>query len=225
VAQGKKAKKAKGKRSTRKAPKAKRQERRPLDDPRWLPLIEAHKLLSPQSGFAIFDLLEALKSDKLGCMRRSTTNPGDRESVPALFWEGLEIDETMINVGRTDLYRGPPIQVEARGQFRDPETRLEGWAYYVWKPDLDRLLLGPQAEPGAEMPPRAKSGPKPKGDWHTLISQWLIVVAADDPKRLRNVDALVVEAAAFLEEKISWAPAEPKDLRRKIVELLQLVPR
>jgi hypothetical protein len=72
---------------------------------------------------------------------------------------------------------------------------------------------------------RRKPGPKPKGDWHTLLAQWLIAVAADDPKLLRNVAALVVEAAVFLQTEIGWAPAEAKDLRKKIDELLARVPR
>jgi hypothetical protein len=58
-----------------------------------------------------------------------------------------------------------------------------------------------------------------------VLAAWLIDVACDDPKRLRNVDALVPEAQAFLRAKIRWAPKESKELRQKIVEFLQLVPR
>jgi len=75
------------------------------------------------------------------------------------------------------------------------------------------------------MPPRAPPGPKPKGDWYVVLGAWLIDVACDNPKRLRNVDALVVEAKLFLKEKIRWAPTEDKELRQKIVEFLQFVPR
>jgi hypothetical protein len=57
----------------------------PLDDPRWLPLIEAYKLLSPQTGFAAFDLLERLKREKIRSMRRNLTNPSERERLSGSF--------------------------------------------------------------------------------------------------------------------------------------------
>jgi hypothetical protein len=241
MAKAKNAKAKKAKRSARKI--SIRVVELPLDDARWMRLIEAYKLLSPQTEFATVDLLEALKSDskdkQLRCMRRSLTNPNQRERVPTSYWRGVEIDIDH-NTGRIQIYRGPAQAVEAhhefdfgdvarahRGYFRDPQTRLdEDWAFFVWKPDFDARwpALSPQVDDGMTTT-RAKPGRKPKGDWYTLIAAWLIAVAADEPKRLLNVNALVVEATDFLEDKIDWAPAEAKDLRKKIVELLQLVPR
>ena len=91
-------------------------------------------------------------------------------------------------------------------------------------------LSGPvplaRALQAATSPPRGvKPGPKYTGDWPGLIAQWLITVAADDPKRLQNVDQLVTEAQNFLHNHIKWAPKDIKDLRAKIVDLLSLVRR
>src|SRR5262249_5509906 len=96
---------------------------------------------------------------------------------------------------------------------------------FVDRARFEKLHPDAAARAGDTMPPRAKPGPKPEGDWYTVLAAWLIEVACDDPKRLRNVDALVPEAQAFLRAKISWAPKEPKDCRQKIVAFLQLVPR
>ena len=72
---------------------------------------------------------------------------------------------------------------------------------------------------------RGRPGPKPTGDWPTIVAAWLIAVAADDPKRLQNADVLVTEAQSFLRGETGWAPKEPKELRKTIVELLQLIRR
>jgi hypothetical protein len=194
----------------------------PLDDPRWFPLIEALKQLSPQTRFATFDLLEKLKRGEARCLRRNLTNPSERELVFASFWQDVEIDETMVNFGSVQIYRVPAIRVTPE-KFQLPRKRLdEGWAFYVWKPDLAKAWPAQQPDDG-KTAARAKPGTKPTGDWHTLIAQWLIEVATEDARRLQNVDTLVVEASAFLEAEIDWAPAEPKSLRKRIVELLNRV--
>jgi hypothetical protein len=72
---------------------------------------------------------------------------------------------------------------------------------------------------------RGRPGPKPTGDWPTIVAAWLIAVAADDPKRLQNADVLVTEAQSFLRDEIGWAPKEPKELRKTIVELLRFIRR
>jgi hypothetical protein len=242
----KKAKKAKAKkRSARKA--AIRVVKLPLDDPRWLPLNEARKLLiearklpASQIGFATDDLLEALtcKSNPLPCMRRSLTNPRKREWVPASSWPDdveIEADDNSIKI-----YRGPAQAVEAefefefgdvarvhRGYFRDPQTRLdEGWAYFVWKPAFDTRwsVLSPQADDGMTAT-RAKPGTKPKGDWPTLVGAWLILKATQDPRQLENVDALVRGAEDHLREEIDWAPENTQRIRAKILDFLQLLRR
>jgi hypothetical protein len=218
------AKKAKPKKAKAKKRSPHKAAIRVQDDPRWRPLIEAYKLLLPQSGLHTgFDLLEALKSGELPSARRSATNPSECERKPASFWRDRQLDESMIAYGIIYIYG--PDEVTERGRFRDPQTRLDGREFYVWRPEKVWPALAPQQADDTTTTPRARPGTKPKGGWPTLIAQWLIAVAADEPKRLQNVDALVVEAVAFLEKKIDWAPAETKHLRKRIVELLQCVPR
>jgi hypothetical protein len=126
MAKVKKSKTKKAKRAPRK-----RSTRLPLNDPRWRPLMKARELLLPQSGlFATFDLVEKLKGDKLRCMRRSITNPSERERVLASFWQDVEIDESMIDSG---------IIFFVQGKFGDPQTRFDGRSFYVWQPDFTKV--------------------------------------------------------------------------------------
>jgi len=98
----------------------------PLDDPRWWPMQNAIKLLKAQTGgrdFAVMDLKQAMTSGKLRGMRRSRHN-GEREHL------------------------SPPFENQFFVWFcsNDPEAReaenypLDDWAFYVWKPDFDRLF-------------------------------------------------------------------------------------
>jgi hypothetical protein len=73
--------------------------------------------------------------------------------------------------------------------------------------------------------PRVRPGTKPTGNWPTLIGRWLIEVQADDPKRLQNIDALVIDAQNFLDNQIRWSPSNTKRLRAVIVEWLTPVRR
>jgi hypothetical protein len=139
---------------------------------------------------------------------------GETEPLLPEFWAHRALDAVL------------PVFVALRPpNYRGPFNQVGDFVYFLWHPDVEKAWLAPRQADDDGAPPRAKPGPKPTGDWHTLIAQWLIAVAADEPKRLRNVDALVLEAAAFLDSKIKWAPAEAKDLRKKIVELLELAPR
>ena len=78
---------------------------------------------------------------------------------------------------------------------------------YVWTAGPRPHLAGPQAArwsmtTTASLRRRGSSRERSRrGDWPTLIAQWLIEVAAERTrKRLQNVDALVVEAQNFLDE-------------------------
>jgi hypothetical protein len=123
------------------------------------------------------------------------------------------------------LYRVPPIRVTPE-KFQLPRKRLdEGWVFYVWKPDLAKALSEAQEPDDGKTAARAKSGPKPTGDWPTLVGTWLIKVGSEDRKRLQNVDALVVDAQSFLSDEIGWAPKEPRELRAVIVDWLRFVRR
>jgi hypothetical protein len=187
-----------------------------LDDPRWRQLLDEYKLVSPHRGhprLAYTDLKKALADGRVRSMRRPIWS-GEPERLPPEFWANrdlaAELPEfvTLLTPNR----RGPLIQ---SGDF----------VYFLWHPDVEKAWLAPRQVDDEMAPVGSRPGPKPTGDWYTLIAQWLIEVAADDPKRLRNVDVLVVEATAFLQAEIGWAPAEAKDLRKKIIELLQRVHR
>ncbi|MBR0719397.1 hypothetical protein [Bradyrhizobium liaoningense] len=183
-----------------------------LDDPLWRPVDEEHKLLSQRLGnrqLAHVDLNQALAEGRVRTMRRQIKG-GEPEPMLPDFWAHRDL-VIHANGSFTRIHGGPP----------DPGS----FVYFLWHPDVEKVWPALRQVDNEVTPVRAKPGTKPRGDWYTLIAQWLIAVAADDPKRLRNVDVLVVEATAFLQDEINWSPANAKDLRKKIVELLILVPR
>ena len=188
----------------------------PLDDPRWMPLTYLHKWLSEHTtgdDYLAAAIMNAALASKppMRCMRWDTVS---RKHVPAAFWTDHEFYQ--------DLMRwvvGP----------RNPRALtipLTNWAFYVWEPDAaKRWPALEQPADGASDAKPVKPGPKPRGNWPTLIQQWLLAVAADDPERLHNVDGLVIKAQAFLQDRLNWAPSDTKGLRAKIAEQLKLVRR
>lgn len=116
----------------------------PLDDPRWLPIGDAHKLLCERTGdgqLAANDLTEKLASGDVHCMCR--TLDGRRELVPATFWV-----EHMLSYWQTDdkllVARRPP-----------PDHKGGGWVissirgvFFVWQKDVEECWPTPRA-PGA----------------------------------------------------------------------------
>ena len=186
-----------------------------LDDPRRRPVDEEYQLIRQRCGhpqLAIIDLNQALADGRVRSMRRHTGS-GKRERLLPEVWAHRDLAIELVGSFAVALSR------------RRPPVQVDGLVFFLWHPDVEKVWPAPRQVDDEMAPVRAKPGTKPTGDWYTLIAQWLIAVAADDPKRLLNVDALVVEATAFLEKEISWAPSNPKDLRKKIVELLILVPR
>jgi hypothetical protein len=76
--------------------------------------------------------------------------------------------------------------------------------------------------------PRRAPGPKPREDWPNLVGAWLVAEVRKKPEKFArpdriNVNSLVEDAAAFLQEQIGWAPKDDKDLRARIVSYLRLV--
>jgi hypothetical protein len=200
-----------------------------LDDTRWRPVREEYKLISDLTGhpqLALVDLNEALANGRVRFMRRHLRT-GKREQLSSKFWL-----DNVLHVWWYQSNLFVSLWHPSRPGHVDP---IDDFELFVWHPDVASVWparreadheVTPLREAVHEMTPlRAKPGTKPTGDWHTLIAQWLIAVAVDEPKRLRNVDVLVAEASAFLLDEIKWAPAEAKDLRKKIVELLRLVSR
>jgi hypothetical protein len=190
-----------------------------FDDPRWRPLRDEYKLISRHCGhsqLAYGYLNKALANGRVRSMRRHIVSL-EPERLPPEFWVNHELSLWSEHEGLIVVPLRPDRRV-----FADP---VRDFALFLWHPDVEKVWPALRQADDEGAPPRAKPGPKPTGDWHTLIAQWLIAVAADQPKRLRNVNVLVVQAAAFLAEEINWSPKEDKELRKKIVELLKLVPR
>jgi hypothetical protein len=200
-------------------------EKLPLNDPHWIPIWRAIDLRAAQIGdreLAVTDLERAKEGGELRGMRRS------RDSGAYEYWlEPSRREFTWFQYSR-EVLEGP----------RKPSVRLptDGWLFYIWKPDYDRLfpaLSDDDHSAGSVRAdqddsnslPQVRPGPKPRGDWPTLVARWLIAVAVDDPKRLQNVAALVAEASLFLDERMKRAPSDNKVLRAKIVELLQDIRR
>jgi len=199
-------------------------EQPPLDDDlRWWPIDAARKRRIERTGnndLAVIDLTELLKQGRLTCMRRSTTT-GERKFVAAAEWT----DQIKLSCDKDGLlvaHRHPP---------GDHWKLLYGWVFYIWQPDLDHICSPPVGSApvdhadDSDAPPRVRPGKKPTGDWPMRIAQWLIEVQADDPKRLQNIDALVIDAQNFLDNQIGWSPSNTSRLRAVIVELVTPVRR
>jgi hypothetical protein len=182
----------------------------PLDDPRWLLFKVAHQRLAERTHddeLAAIHLTKALGQENgLRCMHLSAT--GERTLLLPEEWTA----RLMLCFG-TDGLR----VLERRDDPRHP-MRLRGW-FHVWQPDLDRIWPATNApvDHDSNAPLRVRPGPKWHEDWPILLAQWLIAVAVENPKRLDNVDQLLIDA----QDQIKWTPSDPKVLRAKMVELLR----
>lgn len=204
---------------TKKHKPARPRRNRPAFSPaQWLAFSEALlrvKTALKSHELAVRDVVGHMSKGQLASAIRRIGRDGSEtfELLKPSFWEGATFN-----------MRTSKIEVRNLNKV----TGSRGW-FFVARVDLDRLYPAAAGAPVAantdNIPRRARSGPKPRDDWPTVLAAWLIAVTRDDPKRLRNVDALVPEAQDFLEEQIEWAPKETKDVRKKIVELLQFVSR
>jgi hypothetical protein len=195
----------------------------PLDDPRWCPMKAAIDLLEQQTGdmrLAVTRLERDMASGKLHWMRVDIAT-GAPERGTAMFWTRQhEIDVVRlagfepVRIFRRTRERGPnePRRWGDLMDFDDVRMRVFGHAYFVWLPDVAKLYPA--------MPQTAKPGPKPRGDWPTLIRLWVADIAPDDPRR-QNTDTLVIDAQDFLQKQIGWAPSNSTRLRTKMRELLR----
>jgi hypothetical protein len=112
----------------------------PLDDPRWLLLADALKLLAPYSGnldLAAFDLNQALarKRKPIRCKCRHVRG-GHPEPVPSEFW-------AYFTVWRDGSVNRRPSS--SRPGYRVVRSVHE-LVFFVWRPDLDQLLPMQQAK-------------------------------------------------------------------------------
>jgi hypothetical protein len=118
-------------------------EQPPLDDDvHWMPLDEAVELRQRRTrhlALAVLDLRQDVASGRVHCMRRNLTS-GEREPVPRSFWQ-THFFETfshqVIIYRRTDIESTPLYRLDDYGNIA--ADRLDGWMFYVWRPDFDRL--------------------------------------------------------------------------------------
>ena len=103
-----------------------------LDDPNWRSLPKTYKLLLKQLGTSPdFELLAKLRSGKLDCVRRSTTNPSQYDPVQASFWQDRQFDADYLHhFGELDIYATDVVTGR-----RDPGTRIDGREFYVYRPE------------------------------------------------------------------------------------------
>jgi hypothetical protein len=138
--------------------------------------------------------------------------------------------ESLLEANAAEIGVRPDDEIIDGGVFGPPEEQsaaaptTECWLF-VDLARFEKLHPDAAASAGDLMPLRRPPGPKPTGDWYMVLAKWLIRVTYEDSKQLENVDTLVLQAQAFLTGEIGWAPEEPKILRRKIVELLELTRR
>jgi hypothetical protein len=136
--------------------------RPPLRDPRWCALqaaVEAMQRKTGKMSLAITDLEEAMADGKrpLPTMRRNLST-GARERLASTFWTEHLID---FSTGAVAIYRRRKGEPRRFGMFaHHNEDRVDGAAYFVWGPDLDKLLgAAPVAD---DSPPPVPVKPSPK---------------------------------------------------------------
>jgi hypothetical protein len=191
----------------------------------WAPLDEAYGRVNTalRSGeLASRDLLMHLREGQLPSAMRRVARDGTEtsERLKPSFWQDVEIREEWHFQGDRAIYTGRPMV-----RLHNP-AGFSMW-FFVARAKFDRLFpVAGSAEVASSgnAATKPRPGPKPKGDWPTVLAAWLIKRAAEEPKQLLNIDALVTEFGSFLDEKLGWAPQDPKQLRRKIKELLQFFP-
>jgi hypothetical protein len=160
----------------------------PLNDPRWLPMKVAIDLRERQTGDrqrAVLDLEHYMVNDKLPCMRCSQTSE-ECELVPATDWKTQVIDITLPS--EITFYRRTAVDDTPQrwGMFAHQNAdRIDGWYFYVWKPDFDRLnsVGNTQAEHDKE--------PILPGDRATAALRALYRTKADVPGSLRVITRAV----------------------------------
>ena len=138
----------------------------PFGDPRWCPMqddIEARERQTRSIPLAVTELEDEMRSGKRHSMRVGIVTRVP-EPLKDSFWIDHEID--VIRVAGFE-----PIRIYRRTRERRPgeprrwgdhmpfddnsRVRVDGYAYYVWKPGLDRLY-GAQATATSQQKPTRK---------------------------------------------------------------------
>ncbi len=165
--------------------------RPPLDDPRWRPLKAALEALALQIGSKVTAdaLKQAMASARLRSMRRNLAT-GEREWLEPPFWLNHVIDV----VTTFGSVRGFDPFYNFVGEV------IEGFAFYVWKPDLDRVFGtsaarfddedesdAPPVMPGPKQTPKRNTGGRERSLTPEQIDKGIDI--------LRNQPKMTVEAA------------------------------
>jgi hypothetical protein len=196
-------KKAKDKKAKDKKAKA-RKATISVRDPHWWPLPKVYKLLFPQFGSSTgFELLEALKSGELRCMRRPATDPSQCEDVPASFWQDRQFDENSLYYHRLDIHGPNAVMGPCRSLLGTWVPHLDGNEFYVWEPEKVWLALAPQATKGnvPEGSERGRPGPRPTNEW-----QWLVTIKYYTEKYNDRTPPTAPELADICDEQIRFKP-------------------
>jgi hypothetical protein len=201
----------------------------PLDGPNWLPIHGVLGTLCQVTGnrrLAARDLRKAM-ADRRGvpsmwrCVASGRNPDGeavplgpDRELLPPAFWDKHELDVWSDRTFVRCCY----------GCDRKHQN-IDYFEFFVWKPALGKTwptVFAPTAD-AIDDRLRRKPGSRPKDEWPLLVAAKLIYLARYDPEALENVEALIKPMQEFLQAEIGWHPKDRKQVREKIVFLLQLV--
>jgi hypothetical protein len=206
------------------------------DDPRWIPIKAAVQARERQAGalrLAIVDLEDAMRSGRLRAMRRDFET-GERAHMAAAFWQDHFIDVFEATGSVWFFCRSPERPADRPRRFgaldHFPDVRLDTFALYIWRPDLGKLFgvagapIDHDDDDDSATPP-VKPGPKPRGNWPTLVEAWIAAMEKDGTNSPPNIDALMADAQIFLHNRLKWAPSNTKRLRKVIIEKLKLVRR
>ena len=121
----------------------------PLDSPNWVPILDAHRAILPRTGnwyLAARDLTEKLRSGDIRSMRRRVYGEGaDRELLTRSFWRAHELLPINISrsqsLTRTELASRPgPSPPDTVWVFPLGGSAIREYAFFIWKPDLDKIL-------------------------------------------------------------------------------------
>ena len=199
----------------------------PLDDPRWISLQTAIELRQHQTGdkwIALGDLERGLASDQLRCWRRNIAS-NKCEEVRARFWTALDFD---FGPGRSRRFGAPDfprVTIRERSVQRAADC-TDGWAYYVWRPDLDRLYAQPQRKTKSKRKPGDVGRPvkfdPEQQRW--LQERYRLDVEANPrlAKKLRDVAVPHVQQLAKTEyEIIAGRDVVLEDVIRPVLERLK----
>jgi hypothetical protein len=187
----------------------------PFDDPRWLPIGEAHRLVTARLGhrrLAAIDLMDALTDGRVRCLRRSLVS-GERSLAPASLWSGYELQSW------SDGLHVCPRRTPADGTGTRLIIPVRGWVFYVWRPDFERRWPAAKAPDGPPPNERVatgrKPGPHPTRDWPRAV-------AAEVIRRIRAGEPIpsVREAIEYCEKLPGGYSPGLKEMQGLLKDLL-----